>query len=137
MNAFEDLQIWQLARQLCDDIFRLYKTSDLQYDHALWNQMNKSSGSIMDNMAEGFERNGNREFRQFQSVAKASCGELRSLCYRCYDRAYLDDDQFDVFRGDLFRQSRMISRLLEYVSNSELKGIKFSPNFKSKDHFNP
>lgn len=136
MNAFEDLKIWQLARQICDDVYRLFKTSELRNDKVLWNQMNKSSGSIMDNIAEGFERNGNKEFRQFLSVAKASCGELRSQFYRCYDRAYLDDTQFKVLRGNLLRQSRMISRLLEYVSNSELKGIKFSPNFKGRDHFN-
>ena len=127
MNAFEDLKIWQIARQLCDEVFQLYKSSDLQYDKVLWNQMNKSSGSIMDNIAEGFERNGNREFRQFLSVAKASCGELRSQCYRCHDRAYLDESQFKELRGKLVRQSQMISHLLKHVSHSEMKGAKFIP----------
>jgi len=94
LKSFESMEIWQLAREINKEIFHLYKSSPLKQDSALWHQMNKASGSIMDNIAEGFERNGNKEFRQFLSVAKASCGELRSQVYRCYDREYLDRQRF-------------------------------------------
>ena len=78
IKQFEDLEIWQLARTLCDDLFKLALNSKLISDYKLYNQINGSSGSVMDNIAEGFERNGNREFIQFLSIAKSSCGEARS-----------------------------------------------------------
>ena len=71
-NSFESMEIWQLAREINKEVFSLYQNSQLKKDSALWHQMNKASGSVMDNIAEGFERNGNKEFRQFLSVAKAS-----------------------------------------------------------------
>lgn len=59
---FENLEIWQLARELCNDIYEIAQNSDLKSDFKLYNQIDRSSGSIMDNIAEGFERNGNKEF---------------------------------------------------------------------------
>lgn len=78
IQQFEDLEIWQNARGLCQDIFDIKESTPLKGDYKLYNQINGSSGSVMDNIAEGFERNGNREFIQFLSIAKASCGESRS-----------------------------------------------------------
>ena len=78
IENFEDLEIWKKARIICDDIFKVRERTKLKADYRLFDQINASSGSIMDNIAEGFERNGNREFIQFLSIAKASCGETRS-----------------------------------------------------------
>ena len=78
VEQFEDLTTWQLASEICDEIWIVMTETQLRLDYRLKNQMNGSSGSIMDNIAEGFERGGNKEFIQFLSYAKGSCGELRS-----------------------------------------------------------
>lgn len=89
MSHFEGLDIWKIAREICMDVWNIIENTTLNKDYSLRNQMNSSSGSIMDNIAEGFERNGNRELIQFLSIAKASCGELRSQLYRCLDRNHI------------------------------------------------
>lgn len=96
IEKFEDLEMWKVARQLCKDIFEIRENSNLKTDYRLYEQINGSSGSIMDNIAEGFERNGNKEFNQFLSIAKASCGETRSQLYRVYDRNYISEEEFNT-----------------------------------------
>lgn len=78
IKRFEDLEIWKDARRLSRDIIIISKETDLKADFRLRDQIKASSGSVMDNIAEGFERNGNIEFRQFLSIAKGSAGETRS-----------------------------------------------------------
>ncbi|WP_428225264.1 four helix bundle protein [Flavobacterium sp.] len=82
IEKFEDLEIWNIAREICIDIEQLFETTSLGKRYALKDQMDRSSGSIMDNIAEGFERNGTREFINFLSFSKGSCGELKSQLYR-------------------------------------------------------
>ncbi|MNJ99281.1 hypothetical protein D3C87_170560 [compost metagenome] len=78
INRFEDLEIWQEARRLSKEIHTVSFETDLKNDFRLKSQIKASSGSVMDNIAEGFERDGNTEFRQFLSIAKGSAGETRS-----------------------------------------------------------
>lgn len=78
VNNFEDLEIWKLAREICKDIYIIISYPAFSKDFGLVRQINDSSGSIMDNIAEGFEREANKEFGQFLSVSKGSCGECRS-----------------------------------------------------------
>ena len=94
IEKFEDLQVWQLAREICHDLWTLFETTSLGKDYELKNQMSRSAGSIMDNIAEGFERNGTREFIQFLSISKGSCGELKSQLYRTLDRKHITQEQF-------------------------------------------
>jgi four helix bundle protein len=82
VKSFEELEIWQLSREICQEVWDVFERTTLGKDFELKNQMNRSSGSIMDNIAEGFERNGRKEFIQFLSYSKGSCGELRSQLYR-------------------------------------------------------
>lgn len=70
INKFEDLEIWQLARGLCREIYNMIESTNLKNNFKLSNQIDSLSGSIMDNIAEGFERNGNKEFVQFLSIVK-------------------------------------------------------------------
>ncbi len=125
VKNFEDLEIWASARKICEDIFRIKQDTDLKSDFKLYDQLNGSSGSVMDNIAEGFKRNGNREFIQFLAIAKASCGETRSQLYRALDRKYVTQQEFDILNNKLVRLSRQISSFINYLQKSELKGTKF------------
>jgi four helix bundle protein len=78
IKRFEDLEIWQNARKLSKVIIEISVVADLKNDYRLKDQVKSSAGSVMDNIAEGFERDGNLEFRQFLSIAKGSSGETRS-----------------------------------------------------------
>ena len=97
VERFEDLEIWQKAREVCQIVYELQERTDLKKDFELYNQINGASGSTMDNITEGFERNGNKEFGQFLSIAKASCGETRSQLYRVLDRKYISQEEFDKY----------------------------------------
>jgi len=94
ITKFEDLEIWQEARNLAKEIYIISKETDLKTDYKFKEQIKSSSGSVMDNIAEGFERDGNLEFRQFLSVAKGSAGESRSQIYRLFDYEYISEQQF-------------------------------------------
>jgi four helix bundle protein len=126
VEHFEDLGIWQLAREICNDIWSIILTTPLERNYKLKDQIDSASGSIMDNIAEGFERNGNKEFLQFLSVAKASCGEVRSQLYRCLDRNYLNQEQFELIKDKVESESKQISAFMRYLRNSEFKGSKYN-----------
>lgn len=125
IQKFEDLQIWQLARELCNDIFKLIVETELKVDYKLKEQINGSSGSIMDNIAEGFERDGTKEFHNFLSIAKASCGETRSQLYRIFDRNYISEKEFELLKEKTILISRKVGAFMSYLRNNEFRGNKY------------
>ncbi len=125
INRFEDLEIWQLARELCKEIYHIIEFTNLKNNYKLSNQIDGSSGSIMDNIAEGFERNGNKEFVQFLSIAKASCGETRSQLYRVFDRRFISEEKFNTLKGQTETLSKKISSFIKYLNMTDLKGTKY------------
>ncbi len=96
------------------------------------NQVEGCAGSVMDNIAEGFERGGNMEFVQFLYVAKGSCGELRSQLYRSLDRNYITQQEFETFSVHTKKISSLIQKFINHLENSELTGIKYK-NRKGKN----
>src|SRR6188508_350373 len=94
-KSFEDIQAWQKARELCKIIGNILDAGRFKKNFSLLDQIERSSGSIMDNIAEGFERSGNREFLQFLYISKGSCGEFRSQLYRALDRNYINQSEFN------------------------------------------
>ncbi|UQB69038.1 four helix bundle protein [Epilithonimonas zeae] len=125
VKRFEDLEIWQLSRQLCKEIYQIIEETNLKNNYRLCNQIDGSSGSIMDNIAEGFERNGNKEFIQFLSISKASCGETRSQLYRVFDRNFISKDKFEILIEQTEILSKRIGAFINYLSSSEMKGSKY------------
>ena len=125
INNFEGIEAWKIARMINQEVWSLIKNSDLKFDHALKDQMNKASGSIMDNIAEGYERDGNREFVHFLSISKASCGEVRSQLYRCLDRGYLDQKCFQRIYDLLIIESRKLKSFMNYLKTTDYNGTKF------------
>src|SRR3990172_5987147 len=95
IKRFEYIHSWQKARILSKEIYTITKIGEFSKDYDLKNQIRKASGSIMDNIAEGFERGGKGEFIQFLGIAKGSCGEVRSQLYRALDREYIDKEKFN------------------------------------------
>lgn len=125
IQKFEDLEIWQLSRALSKDIYALTQTGKLAKDFSLKDQMNRSSGSIMDNIAEGFGRGSRLEFIQFLSISTGSADELKSQLYRCLDREYINKEVFE----DLYERTnavyKKINGFIKYLNSSFVRGTKF------------
>lgn len=125
IKKFEDLEIWQLSRVLSADIFELSNFKPLAQDFALKNQMLRSAGSIMDNIAEGFGRGSRLEFIQFLSIAKASASELQSQIIRCKDYKYISNDLFELTIEKVNKIGNKIAAFISYLNKSNFKGQKF------------
>ena len=125
ITKFEDLEIWQEARKLAKDIHLISRDTDLKTDFRFKEQIKASSGSVMDNIAEGFERDGNLEFRQFLSIAKGSAGESRSQIYRLYDYEYISEERFLDLKNKYENLSGKIKNFITYLNKKDFKGTKF------------
>ena len=125
INRFENLEIWQLTMSQSSDFDLLVETTLLAKDFELRNQMNASSGSVMDRIAEGFERSGNNEFRNFLVIAKGSNGEFRSQLYRCLNREHIAKEKFDELYAKNEMLGKKIMAFIKYLQQSEYKGQRY------------
>ena len=124
-KSFEDIETWQLARTFCQDIFKIMQNDGLKTDFALKDQINRSSGSIMDNITEGFDRDGAKEFINLLSIAKGSAGESRSQLHRIFDRKYITSDEHELLCDKTHEIANKIGALIAYLKRSGYRGIKF------------
>jgi len=126
IKRFEEIISWKEARELNRILRKLIKEKRFEKNFGLISQIERSAGSIMDNIAEGFERGGNKEFIQFLYIAKGSCGELRSQMYRAVDDGYIIQDEFNLISSYCLKISNLIYKLIEYLKSSDIKGQKFN-----------
>ena len=126
VERFEDLIAWQKARQYAHEIYELTCLERFSRDFSLVDQIRKSSGSVMDNIAEGFDRGGNKEFIQFLYIAKGSLSETKPQLYRAVDRKYVNDIILNEKLIKAEELAKIIGGLISYLLNSKFKGRKFN-----------
>ena len=125
IQRFEDIHAWQKARQSTRMIYEVSSTGNFSRDFALRDQIRRSAVSTMSNIAEGFEREGNKEFVNFLTIAKGSCAESRAQLYVALDCGYISRQQFDSLYQQLEETGRLIGGFMRYLSTCEISGRKF------------
>ena len=116
LYRFEDLEVWKLAKEQCDEIGAIIRRRALQADPPLRHGLNETAVSVVENISEGFEREGRKEFAQFTRIAKGSNGEGRSLLYLAQGRGYLSQEEFERLLGRNTRIGKMLRSLYDHLS---------------------
>jgi len=124
-KRFEDIQVWQKSRVLAKEVDQITKREAFRHDRRLKDQMFGSSGSVMDNIAEGHGRGGNKEFKQFLWIANGSLAELKSQLYRALDKELITKSEFPDLYAKSDEIGKMISGLVNHLKNSEMRGAKY------------
>ncbi|KKP90145.1 MAG: 30S ribosomal protein S23 [Parcubacteria group bacterium GW2011_GWC1_36_108] len=109
-ETFEDIVAWQKSRILVTDIYQVFRSSK---DYSFRDQIQRAAVSIMNNIAEGYERKGNKEFAKFLYIAKGSCAEVRSMLYLALDLRYINREEFNNFSEQSLVISKMLSSLIK------------------------
>jgi four helix bundle protein len=118
-SSFEDLEIWKEGMRMC---IKVYETLNKCKDYGLKDQMQRASVSVPSNIAEGFERQSNKELLHFLHIAKGSCGELRTQLYLAKELKYITQEEFNV----LFEKAKLISKMLSNFIQAR-KSFNLSP----------
>lgn len=124
VRNFEDLKIWQAAKQLSKQVYTVTSIEKYHRDYSLVDQTRRAAVSVMANIAEGFERENNKEFIQYLYIAKGSCGELRSHVWIAEELAFLSAKEGSSLRSEAAGLSIMIAKLISYLKTSPIKGTK-------------
>ena len=119
IKRFEEIEAWQMARVLCQEIFVITNTGGLAKDFSLKDQIHRSSGSIMDNIAEGFDAGGNNEFVRFLNYSKRSASEVQSQLYRIIDRHYCTQTKFEALHEAACLIRAKIGAFIQYLESAE------------------
>ena len=122
---FEDLEAWKKAREMTKAIYAVTSSGKFSRDFSLRDQIRSLAVSSMSNISEGFERGGDKEFRQFLAIAKGSAGEVKSQLYVALDVAFLSREEFEALHNLASETARLIGGLMRYLKESDYKGTKF------------
>jgi four helix bundle protein len=125
IQKFEDLNVWQKARHLSQQVYPLTFVEPICSDYRYKDQIRGSLGSIMDNIAEGFERGSKLEFVNSLTIAKGEVGEFKAQLYRGLDKRYFSDEKFEELYTLANELTKMLTALIRYLNTSKIKGQKF------------
>jgi four helix bundle protein len=121
VKKFEEIQSWKKARSLTNKIYKVTLTGPFGKDFGLRDQIRRAAVSILSNIAEGFERGGDKEFLRFLAIAKGSAGELRAQLYVALDQRYISSDVFELLSTEVTEISQLISGFMRYLKQSNLR----------------
>lgn len=124
-QSFEEIEAWRKARLLTQEIYVSTARDKFLKDYGLSNQIRRAAVSVMSNIAEGFERNGTKEFIQFLSIAKGSIGEIKSQLCVALDQKYISSEEFRKLKELADNTGQLIGGLIRYLKQSEIKGYKY------------
>jgi len=124
VRNFEDLAVFQKARSLVTDVYRLSRNGGFSRDSGLADQIRRAVVSVVSNIAEGFERGGNTELIQFLYIAKGSCGEVRAQLMIAHDEGYIDSEAHTRLTEECRRLSAGLANLIAYLRESKYRGAK-------------
>lgn len=125
ITRFEDIEAWQLGRELRRTIYAVAKAGEFAKDFPLRDQIRRAAISVTANIAEGFERGGTREFIQFLSTSKGSCGEVQDHLYTALDERYLPPTEFQRLYDQAAAVAAKIGAFMKYLQRTEIRGQKF------------
>ena len=125
IRKFEDMEIWVDARVLVKEVYALTHHSLFSKDFSLKDQIRRSSSSVMDNVAEGFDRGGKKEFIHFLTISNGSLSETKSQLYRALDLNYITEEEFNNCYEKASKIGKMIGGFIKYLQQTEYKGHKF------------
>lgn len=125
VEKFEDLAIFQKARELSKEVYAITREGEFKFDSRFVQQIRAAAGSVMDNIAEGYERDGNKEFINFLYIAKGSCGEVRSQVIRAHDVGFIDDEKYNTMYLSCLNLSKGIMNFIKSLRLSDIKGQKY------------
>jgi four helix bundle protein len=124
IEKFEDLEVWKSAIECANLIYDLTSLGKFSQDYVLRDQIRRAGVSIFSNIAEGFERDGNKELCNFLTIAKGSCGEARAQAIFAFNRNYISLEDFNLLSEKLIQTSRQLSAFRGYLNQSDFKGRK-------------
>ncbi|CAD5250783.1 MULTISPECIES: four helix bundle protein [unclassified Imperialibacter] len=125
IKRFEDLEIWKEARRFSFEVYKLTCEPPFATDFRFRDQIRAAAGSVMDNIAEGFERSGRLEVVNFLDFAKGSAGEVRSQLHRAFDQTYINEATYQAKIEEYEKLSASIAGFISYLNRSEIEGQKF------------
>lgn len=121
VNSFEDLQVWKDSRIMVKSIYQLTSDGKFSRDFGLREQFQRAAVSIMNNIAEGFERNNNKEYIKFLGYSKGSAGEVRSMLYVATDLGYISQDSFNTLYQMSINIITQLSNFIKYLKSGSIK----------------